>query len=158
MSNKILNKTEKKDWIKEILRATLFIFLLIIFFQLGKVQSRNNSFEKINLEVKPLNASNPREKALLEMQSILETQGFPLEKIYKQPVDNENSTKTTIVAGETNNKDCVFIGSSNSNKYHLPDSSWADRIKPENRICFESEEDAKKQGYEPSSSILKSKQ
>jgi hypothetical protein len=42
---------------------------------------------------------------------------------------------------------CLFVGSRNSDKYHLPKCSSAKRIKPENRVCFASEEDAKKRGY-----------
>jgi hypothetical protein len=44
---------------------------------------------------------------------------------------------------------CVFVGSKNSDKYHLPACSFAKRIKPENRVCFASEEDAKAKGYQP---------
>ena len=44
---------------------------------------------------------------------------------------------------------CAFVGSRNSDKYHLPKCSSAKRIKPENLVCFASEEDAKKKGYVP---------
>lgn len=33
-----------------------------------------------------------------------------------------------------------FVGSKNSDKYHLPSCHWADRIKPKNRIWFKNEE------------------
>jgi hypothetical protein len=42
---------------------------------------------------------------------------------------------------------CAFVGSRNSDKYHLPKCAAAKRIKPENLVCFASEEDAKKRGY-----------
>ncbi len=42
---------------------------------------------------------------------------------------------------------CVFVGSRNSDKYHLPTCSWAKRIKPENRVCFTSAADAESKGY-----------
>lgn len=44
---------------------------------------------------------------------------------------------------------CAFVGSKNSDKYHLPKCSFAKRIKPENRVCFASKEDAEKRGYVP---------
>lgn len=44
---------------------------------------------------------------------------------------------------------CVFVGSRNSDKYHLPTCSFAKRIKPENRVCFATKEDAEKRGYKP---------
>ena len=42
---------------------------------------------------------------------------------------------------------CLFVGSKNSTKYHSPSCSYAKRIKPENRVCFASKEDAEKRGY-----------
>jgi hypothetical protein len=48
-------------------------------------------------------------------------------------------------------KDVVekFVGSSSSKKYHRLDCRYAQKIKPENRIYFSSEEDAKSEGYLP---------
>lgn len=63
------------------------------------------------------------------------------------------SQREPVVAESNNSKsktDCVFVGSKNSNKYHLPTCTVAKRIKPENRICFASKEEAEKQGYVPS--------
>jgi hypothetical protein len=45
---------------------------------------------------------------------------------------------------------CVFVGSKNSNKYHLSTCAVAKRIKAENKICFASKEEAEKRGYIPS--------
>lgn len=42
-----------------------------------------------------------------------------------------------------------FVGSSSSKKYHRLDCRYAQKIKPENRIYFSSEEDAKSEGYLP---------
>lgn len=43
---------------------------------------------------------------------------------------------------------CRFVGSKNSDKYHLSSCAVVKRIKPENRVCFSSEEDAKSKGYQ----------
>jgi hypothetical protein len=43
----------------------------------------------------------------------------------------------------------AFMGSITSKKYHLLDCRYALKIKPENRIYFQSVEDAKRQGYLP---------
>ena len=43
----------------------------------------------------------------------------------------------------------VFVGSIKSNKYHYPDCTWAEKIKPENEIWFSSAEDARAHGYVP---------
>ena len=43
----------------------------------------------------------------------------------------------------TAGQNCAFVGSKNSNKYHLPTCQWAKRIKPENIVCFKDENEAK---------------
>lgn len=61
------------------------------------------------------------------------------------------AVQTARVAGESTVSvaaaTCAFVGSRNSDKYHLPKCAAAKRIKPENIVCFASEEDAKKRGY-----------
>ncbi|HOO53624.1 MAG TPA: DEAD/DEAH box helicase family protein [Methanothrix sp.] len=42
-----------------------------------------------------------------------------------------------------------FVGSRDSNKYHLPSCGWAERIPSEDRIYFPSTEAAKSRGYKP---------
>ncbi len=46
-----------------------------------------------------------------------------------------------------------YVGSKNSNKYHLPDSSTAKRIKEENKVWFQSKEEAEAKGYVPGSGV-----
>ncbi len=48
-----------------------------------------------------------------------------------------------------------FVGSKNSNKYHLPSCRWAKKIKEENKIWFQSKEEAEKAGYVPCGTCLK---
>ena len=40
-------------------------------------------------------------------------------------------------------KDCLYVGSKNSKVYHDPSCKYAKRIKPENQICYTSEEEVK---------------
>ena len=40
-------------------------------------------------------------------------------------------------------EECLYVGSKNSDKYHKPDCKWAKRIKPENLVCYYSEEEVK---------------
>lgn len=51
--------------------------------------------------------------------------------------------------GEKQGVSCPLVGSRNSNKYHLVTCAVAKRIKPENKVCFTSKEDAEKRGYLP---------
>lgn len=52
-------------------------------------------------------------------------------------------------------KDCTFVGSKNSTKYHLPTCQWAKRIKPENVVCFKSAEEATAKNYQPDKGCIK---
>ncbi|MDO8566342.1 MAG: hypothetical protein Q7S04_04115 [Candidatus Moranbacteria bacterium] len=49
--------------------------------------------------------------------------------------------------GEKQGTNCPLVGSRNSNKYHLVTCAVAKRIKPENKVCFTSKEDAERRGY-----------
>ena len=42
-----------------------------------------------------------------------------------------------------------YVGSINSDKYHYPDCEWAQKIKMENEIWFDTEEEARATGYKP---------
>jgi micrococcal nuclease len=53
----------------------------------------------------------------------------------------ENKTVKSI-------ENCNFIGSKNSDKYHTPDCHWSEKIKEENRVCFETIEEARGKGYQ----------
>jgi hypothetical protein len=51
--------------------------------------------------------------------------------------------------------ECAYVGSKNSNKYHLPTCRWAKNIKPENLVCFKSVEDALAKNYQPDKNCIK---
>ena len=59
------------------------------------------------------------------------------------------SESPSVSAPEGNTKKCMFVGSRNSNLYHIPTCAPAKRIKPENIVCFLSVEDAVAKGYKP---------
>lgn len=58
---------------------------------------------------------------------------------------------TSVTASDTRepDKECPFVGSRNSDLYHLPTCATAKRIKPENVVCFATPEDAERRGYRP---------
>ncbi len=55
-------------------------------------------------------------------------------------------TPTQEVQSQTN---CPYVGSKNSDKYHLATCGVVKRIKPENRRCFASPQVAEASGYIP---------
>jgi len=69
------------------------------------------------------------------------------------PTQNSQTKTENQVA--TENQKCAFVASKNSNKYHLPTCQWASKIKPENKICFSSAEEAQKRGYQPAKCCIK---
>ncbi len=50
---------------------------------------------------------------------------------------------------ENRSEEGEFVASTSSKKYHLPECRYAVKIREENRIYFQSAEDAEDQGYEP---------
>lgn len=82
-------------------------------------------------------------------------------------VETNNNISGTNNSATSNNKNkaenqlnsesqkCVFVASKNSDKYHLPTCQWANKIKPENKICFPSAEEAQKRGYQPAKCCIK---
>lgn len=61
------------------------------------------------------------------------------------------STSASLQASSNLPKEAkaMFMGSITSKKYHRLDCRYALKIKPENRIYFQSLDDAKEQGYLP---------
>jgi hypothetical protein len=69
-----------------------------------------------------------------------------------------NLAQEAVKTGDNQNipdSKCAFVGSKNSNKYHLPTCQYAKRIKPENVACFKDENEAKLRGYQPDKSCIK---
>lgn len=126
----------KSAWRKHEHELTLFagIFLVgVIGFEVGLVEGQS-------MQSKPLVIETPDKPEVARMTG-------------RQSVQSENTETVDISSTEKNreisaiDRKCAFVGSKNSNKYHLPTCSFAKRIKPENRVCFISEDDAKAKGY-----------
>jgi hypothetical protein len=77
------------------------------------------------------------EKKLLALGTAVQRKGLADET----QVLGENKTVKSI-------ENCNFIGSKNSDKYHTPDCHWSEKIKEENRVCFETIEEARGKGYQ----------
>ena len=80
-----------------------------------------------------------------------------------ESTDNKtnNNSKTAISSTQpaessTNeNQNCAFVASKNSNKYNLPTCRYAQNIKPENKICFSSKEEAESRGFQGAKCCIK---
>jgi|SRR3989344_619559 len=67
-----------------------------------------------------------------------------LKKMEEKAVEN----KIGVWGCVDNKKDCLYVGSEDSDKYHTPGCKFAKKIKPENLVCFYSVEDAEEGGRE----------
>lgn len=56
----------------------------------------------------------------------------------------DSSSKSTSTAKAS----YLYVGSSNSDKYHIPSCEWAKKIKYGNLVKFTSKQDAENKGYE----------
>ena len=62
-----------------------------------------------------------------------------LKKIEVNAVEN----KLGLWGCVDNKKECLYVGSKNSNKYYPPECKWAKRVNPENLVCYKSEDEVK---------------
>lgn len=69
--------------------------------------------------------------------------------------ENSNNSELALQNSQNNKKTCLFVASKNSKKYHVPNCTWAKRIKAENLICFASRDEASQKGYQPDASCIK---
>jgi hypothetical protein len=67
---------------------------------------------------------------------------------------NSKPASTESIA-TTDNQKCAFVASKNSNKYHLPTCRYAQNIKPENKVCFSSKEEAEIRGFQGAKCCIK---
>ncbi len=114
------------------------LFLGLCFLLVGVLCFEAGLLQKSLVEPKPMIIRVAEPAAL---PSLSEGQGETKQVLGE--VKNTNPSSGVSGRGET----CNFVGSKNSNKYHHPESRCAKQIKPENKRCFTSIEDAQSKGY-----------
>lgn len=136
------NRNEKK-----IILVVGLILISAISFESGYLRGKTAESSPIIIE-KPILGQN------LGLES---AQGsIPAAQNSAQEVKNGVISSNIPVVNLTGvRQDCAFVGSKNSNKYHLPTCQYAKRIKPENAVCFSSAEDAATKGYLPDKGCIK---
>lgn len=85
--------------------------------------------------------SRPSEDEGLD-EGLVQKGGEPEEASEGQEVEASDAGAKASLEG-------AFVGSTTSNKYHRPDCRYAAKIRPENKVYFANEEEAKRQGYLP---------
>lgn len=125
------------QWLRENKeRLALFVGILLVgvlCFEAGLIQGKIQQEAPLVLSLPAAPASAPEGEVALPASG-----------------EEQAPTRAEPVVAQIGKTDCVFVGSKNSNKYHLSSCPVAKRIKPENRICFASKEEAERRGYVPS--------
>lgn len=117
-----------------------FVLVSAISFEAGYLKGKSAPESPIIVE-KP--AQSPKiDPGSLKVMGVADKAGEG-----KSTPENANLDKSI--------QNCILVGSKNSTKYHRADCQWAKRIKPENRVCFSSEEEAKSKGYQPDKGCIK---
>lgn len=118
---------------KKIVLVVSLILVAISSFEVGILQGHKFEQKTLIIEKAPVaivEATKAQENGVLGAQST-----------------NIKAENLSLENKEIKNQECLFVGSKNSNKYHKPDCRFAKNIKPENLVCFKSEEEAKNRGY-----------
>lgn len=136
-----LIKLLKQFWLNHETKIVLvagFVLVAVISFEAGILKGRD-------WQQKPLIIEKPAqiEAIAAESQNHSQSQNLTTESL--KNTDTEQNTPQS----------CAFMGSKNSDKYHLPTCRWAKQIKPENQVCFSSAEDAQSKGYQPDKNCVK---
>src|SRR3989344_7956925 len=126
----------------------LFIFVLIFIGGCGVQNSINNDLKEqtsyyvcpdSSIIVSDLNLCPKGEKIL----PIQDSQDEEIKENIKELINDSKEVKSE--------DECKYVGSKNSDKYHIPSCIWAKRIKSENLVCFNNKEEAENKGYKPCS-------
>lgn len=130
----------KEFWLKyeqKIMLLFGLILVAIISFEMGVLKSENYQKSPLIIE-KPAQCEN-----------IVDTTQT------SQKTQNLTSEKASTTIGEVAPINCQFVASKTSDKYHKSTCSWAGRIKPENKVCFATEQEAIDKGLKRASCCFK---
>ena len=128
----------KKFWLQYEAKIVLmagFILVAILSFEVGFIKNQETSQKPIIIE-----------KPLVKKVKGVKTKKVSPTSISQQKIE---TTSNTIPS----KSGCLYVGSKNSRLYHLPNSSYAKRIKKENLTSFSSKNEAESKGYQPDKSL-----
>ena len=145
--DRIKNSNIGNFWLKheqKIVLAIGIILIVAISFEAGFLKGQQNKQESVVV--------NKTTTAAVAGASVCPEQA-------EKSVPSNPSVKTASAPTETNaatdNQKCAFVASKNSNKYHLLTCRYAQNIKPENKICFSSKEEAEMRGFQGAKCCIK---
>lgn len=140
IKEKLKNSKLAEFWLKyneKIILAAGIILIAAVSFEAGLLHGQKNKQESVLVNK---TACAPCPKSEITDKNNAATTGTSI------PQNNPITTQTTKQPA-TEPQNCPFVASKNSNKYHLASCQWAAKIKPENKICFPTAEEAISRGY-----------
>ena len=140
-----------KDFLKQneakIVLGIGLIFVAVIAFEAGVLKGQN--WQQKPLAIEKAGECSGQSDSLENAQNTVQEGQKPA------PAVSASSTTVGVNPSTAIGTGCAFVGSKNSNKYHLPTCHFAKLIKPENLVCFKSAEDAVSRGYQPDKNCVK---
>jgi hypothetical protein len=124
-----------KNHQERFLFLAIVILVALISFRAGMLKEREEKTSDIKVLISNNKPITEEEKKAIALGTAVQRKGLT-EKIQ----GSQNIQQS--------NENCNFIGSINSDKYHTPDCHWSEKIKEENRVCFETVKEAKNKGYQ----------
>lgn len=121
-----------------VLMICIIILSSILSYKFGQINAHNDT--KIDVVVRDIKNINPAQEEANMAIKALERQGVDI----REKIENKKDIR----------KDCLFVASRNSKKYHTRDCKYGKKIKDSNLICFKSEEEAKSKGHLPAGGCL----
>jgi len=134
-------------WLKyeqKIILAIGIVLIAIVAFEAGYLQGQKHQNEPIVV--------NKIASAEVSSASACPVQTETSNTTNSSPNIKSVSAENTATP---DNQKCAFVASKNSNKYHLAACQFAQKIKPENKVCFASAEEAIKRGYQGAKCCIK---
>lgn len=117
------------------------IVVLIGFFLIAGVSFSFGLIQGKKVQDRPLIIETPAPSQNVKANEVSATasQAKNLAQETKNDIASTKIPSQDLLVGK---QDCAFVGSKNSEKYHLPTCQWAKRILPKNLVCYKSEQEA----------------
>lgn len=147
ISDRLKNSKIGELWLKYEQKIVLAIGIVLIAgasFEVGFLQGRQN----------------PQASVVINKTATSAVAGASTCPEQAEGVNSNYTSAKTASVPATNNalsdmQKCAFAASKNSNKFHLATCQFAQKIKPENKICFASTGEAEKRGYQGAKCCVK---
>jgi hypothetical protein len=140
----------------DIVLVTGIILISLISFGLGRISAPENNKEPVviedSIEYQESSIKNNEANILNGIRQSVEQGETDQQMISVDSVVNQAANQQ---AKGTSSSKGIIVASKNSTKYHWPWCAAAKKIKPENQVWFQSENEARAGGFQPCADFYK---